>query len=114
SELLALNPGFNAPVFIPKNNRRLLLPVSAVSAFEKNYRNANPDTLMSWDIYTSLGNKKLNAIANDTGMSVAEIKRLNGLGNNSLSSDRSILVAKNKAANSATPDTLSFIDVDNR
>ena len=44
----------------------------------------------------------------------SEIKRLNGLGNNSLSSDRSILVAKNQAANSATPDTLAFIDVDNR
>ena len=62
----------------------------------------------------SLMSTSLNAIAAETGMSVAEIKRLNGLGNNSLSSDRSILVAKNKAANSATPDTLSFIDVDNR
>ena len=111
SELLALNPGFNAPVFIPKNNRRLLLPVSAVSAFEKNYRNANPDTLISWDIYTSLGNKKLNAIANDTGMSVAELKRLNGLSGSAISEGRSILVAKN----SATPsqDIINFIDKDN-
>ncbi|EET44150.1 LysM domain protein [Neisseria sicca ATCC 29256] len=114
SELLTLNPGFNAPVFIPKNNRRLLLPVDSVASFEKNYRNANPDTLLSWNVYTSRNNTSLNAIAAETGMSVAEIKRLNGLGNNSLSSDRSILVAKNKAANSATPDTLSFIDVDNR
>ena len=38
SELLTLNPAFNAPVFIPKNNRKLLLSVSVVSAFEKNYR----------------------------------------------------------------------------
>ena len=114
SELLTLNPGFNAPVFIPKNNRRLLLPVDSVASFEKNYRNANPDTLLSWNVYTSRNNTSLNAIAAETGMSVAEIKRLNGLGNNSLSSDRSILVAKNQAANSATPDTLAFIDVDNR
>ena len=111
SELLALNPGFNAPVFIPKNNRRLLLPVSAVSAFEKNYRNANPDTLMSWDIYTSLGNKKLNAIANDTGMSVAELKRLNGLSGSAISEGRSILVAKNSAIQSQ--DIINFIDKDN-
>ena len=111
SELLALNPGFNAPVFIPKNNRRLLLPVSAVSAFEKNYRNANPDTLMSWDIYTSLGNKKLNAIANDTGMSVAELKRLNGLSGSAISEGRSILVAKNSVTQSQ--DIINFIDKDN-
>ena len=111
SELLVLNPGFNAPVFIPKNNRRLLLPVSAVSAFEKNYRNANPDTLMSWDIYTSLGNKKLNAIANDTGMSVAELKRLNGLSGSAISEGRSILVAKNSATQSQ--DIINFIDKDN-
>ena len=111
SELLALNPGFNAPVFIPKNNRRLLLPVSAVSAFEKNYRNANPDTLMSWDIYTSLGNKKLNAIANDTGMSVAELKRLNGLSGSAISEGRSILVAKNSATQSQ--DIINLIDKDN-
>ena len=108
---MALNPGFNAPVFIPKNNRRLLLPVSAVSAFEKNYRNANPDTLMSWDIYTSLGNKKLNAIANDTGMSVAELKRLNGLSGSAISEGRSILVAKNSATQSQ--DIINFIDKDN-
>lgn len=111
SELLALNPGFNAPVFIPKNTRRLLLPVAAVSTFEKNYRNANPDTLMSWDIYTSLGNKKLNAIANDTGMSVAELKRLNGLSGNAVSEGRSILVAKNSASQSQ--DIINFIDKDN-
>ena len=111
SELLVLNPGFNAPVFIPKNNRRLLLPVSAVSAFEKNYRNANPDTLISWDIYTSLGNKKLNAIANDTGMSVAELKRLNGLSGSAISEGRSILVAKNSATQSQ--DIINFIDKDN-
>ena len=114
SELLTLNPGFNAPVFIPKNNRRLLLPVDSVASFEKNYRNANPDTLLSWNVYTSRNNTSLNAIAAETGMSVSEIKRLNGLGNNSLSSDRSILVAKNEASNSAAPDALSFIDVDNR
>ena len=117
SELLTLNPGFNAPVFIPKNNRRLLLPVDSVASFEKNYRNANPDTLLSWNVYTSRNNTSLNAIAAETGMSVAEIKRLNGLGNNSLSSDRSILVAKNQTANSTnstTSDTLAFIDVDNR
>ena len=66
---------------------------------------------MSWDIYTSLGNKKLNAIANDTGMSVAELKRLNGLSGSAISEGRSILVAKNSAIQSQ--DIINFIDKDN-
>lgn len=111
SELLALNPAFNAPVFIPKNNRKLLLPVSAVSAFEKNYRNAAPETLLSFDTYTPIRNTSLNAIAKETGMSVAEIRRLNGLGSNSLSEGRTILVAQN--GNPTKQSTINFIDTDN-
>lgn len=111
SELLTLNPAFNAPVFIPKNNRKLLLPVSAVSAFEKNYRNANPETLLSFNAYTSARNTNLNTIATETGMSVAEIKRLNGLNSNSLSEGRTILVAQTDTA--TKQDMINFIDTDN-
>ncbi len=111
SELLTLNPAFNAPVFIPKNNRKLLLPVSAVSAFEKNYRNANPETLLSFNAYTSARNTNLNKIATEAGMSVAEIKRLNGLNGNSLSEGRTILVAQNNTA--TKQDMINFIDTDN-
>lgn len=108
SEFLALNPAFNAPVFVPKHNRKLLLPVSAVSAFEKNVRNAKPETLLSWDVYTTLSNSTLNAIAADTGMSVAELKRLNGLSGNQISAERSILVAKNSSSTAAG--NINFID----
>ncbi len=111
SELLTLNPAFNAPVFIPKNNRKLLLPVSAVSAFEKNYRNANPETLLSFNAYTSARNTNLNTIATETEMSVAEIKRLNGLNGNSLSEGRTILVAQTDTA--TKQDMINFIDTDN-
>ena len=111
SELLTLNPAFNAPVFIPKNNRKLLLPVSAVSAFEKNYRNANPETLLSFNAYTSARNTNLNTIATETGMSVAEIKRLNGLNGNSLSEGRTILVAQTDTA--TKQNMINFIDTDN-
>lgn len=108
TELLTLNPAFNAPVFIPKNNRKLLLPVSAVSAFEKNYRNANPETLLSWDSYNTTNTTSLNAIASETGMTVAEIKRLNNIESQSVSEGKSILVAKN--TNSAP---INFIDISN-
>ena len=97
SEFLALNPAYSAPVFIPKNNRKLLLPVTAAATFEKNYRNASPDTLLSWDVYTPFSTTSLSSIAAETGMSVAEIKRLNGMSANSVGAGRSILVAKSRA-----------------
>ncbi|MCF7520792.1 LysM peptidoglycan-binding domain-containing protein [Neisseria sp. ZJ106] len=110
SEFLALNPGFNAPVFIPKANRKLLLPTEAVATFERNYRNADPGGLLSWDIYTPFSNTSLSSIAAETGMSIAELKRLNGISSNTLSAGRSILVAKNSLSN---PTPQNFIDIDN-
>ncbi len=113
SEFLALNPGFNAPVFIPKGNRKLLLPAGAVSAFEKNYRNAKPDTLLSWDVYTSYANTNLANIAAQTGMSVSEIKRLNGMNGSTLAAGRSILVAKNSLnSNSFGRESTNFAGID--
>lgn len=95
SEFLALNPAFNAPVFVPKANRKLLLPAHATSTFEKNYRNAKSDELLSWNVYTAGGKTSLNRIAAEAGMSVAELKRLNNTNSNSLNSGRNLLVAKN-------------------
>lgn len=115
SEFLALNPGFNVPVFVPKANRKLLLPVKAAGNFEKNLRKANPDTLLSWDVYTAYDNTSLSSIAAETGMSVAEIKRLNSMSGNSISSGRSILVAKNSLNNGANKAYTNFagLDTDN-
>lgn len=95
SEFLALNPAFNAPVFVPKANRKLLLPAHATSTFEKNYRNAKSDELLSWNVYTAGGKTSLNRIAAEAGMSVAELKRLNNTNSDSLNSGRNLLVAKN-------------------
>lgn len=110
SEFLALNPAFNAPVFIPKHNRKLLLPADAVATFEKNYRKADPESLLSWDVYTTYANTSLSSIAAETGMSISEIKRLNGMSKNSVSAGRSILVAKNSLGNRNAP--VNFIDND--
>lgn len=112
SEFQTLNPAFNAPVFIPKANRKLLLPYAAASTFEKNYRNAQPNTLLSWDLYTSYGNTNLNKIAAETGMNISDIKRLNGMKSNLLASGHSILVAKNSLNGGLSGSNLNFIDTD--
>ena len=95
TEFLSLNPSFKVPVFVPKASRKMLLPVAAVSVFEKNYRQANKDELLSWDVYTAYSSTSLTDIAAKSGMSVSEIKRLNKLSGNNIAAGRSLLLAKN-------------------
>ncbi|MFC2506836.1 MAG: LysM peptidoglycan-binding domain-containing protein, partial [Kingella sp. (in: b-proteobacteria)] len=105
SEFLALNPAFKTPVFIPKGNRQMLLPVHAVKTFERNYKDSDKNTLLSWDVFTPDSRMLLSDIAAQTGNSVSELQRLNGISGSFVNAGRSILVNKGKASNIG-----SFID----
>lgn len=105
SEFLALNPAFKTPVFIPKGNRQMLLPVHAVKTFERNYKDSDKNTLLSWDVFTPDSRMSLSDIAAQTGNSVSELQRLNGISGSFVNAGRSILVNKGKASNIG-----SFID----
>ena len=99
SEFLALNPAFKTPVFIPKgNSRQMLLPVQAAKTFESNYKNSDLNTLLSWDVYTPSSRISLQDIAAQTGSSISEIQRLNGIRSAYLEAGRTILVNKNRAS----------------
>ena len=99
NEFLALNPAFKTPVFIPKGNRKMLLPVAAAQTFERNYRESDSKNLLSWDIYTAQSSTALADLANMTGMSVSELKRLNGISGTHIAAGRSLLVSKNSTKN---------------
>lgn len=113
SELLALNPAFNVPAFIPKSKRKLLLPVASVQTFQSNYLNAAPDSLFSWEVYTPAAKTSLSDISTATGMSIADIKRLNNLNGNLVNAGRSILVAKNGKTLQTASESVVSIDIDN-
>ena len=113
SELLALNPAFNVPAFIPKSKRKLLLPVGSVQTFQSNYLNSSPDSLFSWETYTPASKTTLSDIASATGMSIADIKRLNNLNGNLVNAGRSILVTKNSPALQTAFESVASIDIDN-
>lgn len=99
-EFEALNPSFKVPVFLPENGqRKLLLPVGAVNAFERNLRNAPKESLLSYDILRSDGATTLSAIADRNGVSVADLRRTNGLSSNTIRAGLPILVAKNSLNN---------------
>lgn len=109
-EFLTLNPSFNVPVFVPKENRKLLLPVGAVHTFENNYRKADKNSLLSWNLYTAITKTNLTDLAQQSGMSVDEIKRLNGLSGNTVAAGRSLLLSKNSLTSAGM---MPFTQVDN-
>ena len=113
SEFLQLNPAFKTPVFIPKSGRKMLLPVQAAKTFEENYRESDPKTLLSWNVFTVPYRMSLSEIAEQTGDSILELKRLNGISGNYVNAGRSILVNKNTMTN-FTPftDFIAKNDVD--
>lgn len=97
SEFLALNPAFNGSVFIPKANRKLLLPAHATSTFEKNYRSSQPNTLLAWDTDT-IGNVSDRAVTE----SAINIAALNQPANQA---NRIVEVVQVEKANIQLPDS---------
>ena len=114
AEFDALNPAFKSPVYIPKTGRKLLLPATAIATFERNYKKADRASLLSWDVYTPYADTTLSSIAAETGMSTAELKRLNGLSKESVAAGRSLLIAKNRFSGSpaAAPANFAALDTD--
>ena len=114
AEFDALNPAFKSPVYIPKTGRKLLLPATAIATFERNYKKADRASLLSWDVYTPYADTTLSSIAAETGMSTAELKRLNGLSKESIAAGRSLLIAKNRFSGSpaAVPANFAALDAD--
>jgi len=112
AEFDALNPAFKSPVYIPKTGRKLLLPATAISTFERNYKKADRASLLSWDVYTPYADTTLSSIAAETGMSTAELKRLNGLSKESVAAGRSLLIAKNRFSGSPATAPANFAALD--
>ncbi|OAM26794.1 lytic murein transglycosylase [Eikenella longinqua] len=101
AEFEALNPSFKVPVFLPEGGqRKLLLPVGAVNAFERNLRSTPKESLLSYDILRSDGATTLSDIADRSGISVGDLRRANGLSSNTIRAGLPILVAKNSLNNS--------------
>ncbi|WP_038332188.1 LysM peptidoglycan-binding domain-containing protein [Kingella kingae] len=112
SEFLALNPAFKTPVFMPKGNRRMLLPVSAARTFESNYKESDPKTLLSWDVFTPIERISLADLASRTGSTASELKRLNGLTSNYVNAGRTVLINKNTMTGIASVNDFARADFD--
>ena len=97
-EFIALNPGFSRPLIRSSAARRLILPADRVVAFYDNLDELDEAALVSWQVYHPERGEKLDAIARRFDMSVAELKRVNGIAPGSSRVPAELVVPKNDEA----------------
>jgi membrane-bound lytic murein transglycosylase D len=76
-EFNALNPAYSRPVILQQGDDVLLLPLDKVGTFRTNLEN-NTAPLVSWQAYQSKKGERLDQLAPRVGLSVAELKAVNG------------------------------------
>jgi membrane-bound lytic murein transglycosylase D len=98
AEFIALNPGFSRPLIRSSAARRIILPADKVVAFYDNLDELDEGSLVSWQVYHPQKNEKFETIARRFDMSVAELKRVNGISPRSSKVPRELVVPKNDDA----------------
>jgi membrane-bound lytic murein transglycosylase D len=77
-EFRFLNPAHNKPVIKADGSEAIVLPVDKVAVFEKNLE-THDRPLVSWQAYTVKRSDKPEQIASRHGMTLAELKEVNGI-----------------------------------
>lgn len=75
-QFVALNPSHNRPLI--KADTSLVIPNEKLQAFQNNLE-ANQAPLSSWQTYTPLSNERLDRIAPRFGITLDDLRRVNGL-----------------------------------
>ncbi len=103
-EFKFLNPAHNKAVIKAGGSETIVLPRNKVAAFNANLEN-NDKPLVSWQAHTIKPGEKPEKIAAKYGMSMAELKQVNGIsGNNKFSTGQSLLVPVTAGATPNLPD----------
>ena len=78
-EFMALNPGFSRPLIPVSVNSRLVLPADKVEIFRANLQNHDEKALVSWQAYQPKKGETIESIAKKFGMTVAQLREVNGI-----------------------------------
>lgn len=78
-EFKSLNASFNRPIILAEHQTPLLLPTNRVDIFNANLE-AYKGKLSSWKTYRSKSGESYVTIAKQYGISVAQLRAINGLG----------------------------------
>jgi len=78
-EFVALNPGFSRPVIRADVTPRIVLPADRVDVFHENLTKHDDKSLVSWQTYQPKKGESLEGIAKQFGVSLAQLKEVNGI-----------------------------------
>jgi membrane-bound lytic murein transglycosylase D len=78
-EFIALNPGFSRPVIRAEMTPRIVLPADRVDVFHENLTKYDDKSLVSWQTYQPVKGDSLEGIARKYGVSLAQLKEVNGI-----------------------------------
>ncbi|HEY1287899.1 MAG TPA: transglycosylase SLT domain-containing protein [Burkholderiales bacterium] len=78
-EFIALNPGFSRPIIRAAVTPRIVLPADKVDVFHDNLEKYNAGALVSWKTYHPKKGDTFESIAKKSGMSVGQLKEVNGI-----------------------------------
>jgi membrane-bound lytic murein transglycosylase D len=94
-EFAALNPAHNRPVILQDNNDYILLPIDKIETFKTNLENYDKP-LVSWQSYKPKKGERLDKLAPRFGLSVENLKSVNGLSRRgNISTGQTLLVPVN-------------------
>jgi len=104
-EFRFLNPAHNKPVIKASGVETLVLPIDKVAVFQRNLA-ANERPLVSWQAYTLKRSDKPEQVAAKYGMTLAQLKEVNGItGKNKIVAGQTVLVPmKGSTAEPNLPD----------
>jgi membrane-bound lytic murein transglycosylase D len=105
-DFIALNPGLSRPFIRSTEGTRIVLPSDKVGVFHANLAQRDPGSLVSWETYHPEKGESLAKIADKFGLSIAELKRVNGIDTTSSRVPQTMVVpteAEAAAAGAALP-----------
>jgi membrane-bound lytic murein transglycosylase D len=78
-EFMALNPGFSRPLIRAAVTPRIVLPADKIEVFHENLTKYDGKSLVSWQAYNPKRGDTFESIAKKHGLTVAQLKEVNGI-----------------------------------
>jgi membrane-bound lytic murein transglycosylase D len=78
-QFIALNPGFSRPIIRAALTPRIVLPADKVDVFHDNLAKHGAGALVSWKTYHPRQGESFESIAKKFGMSMGQLKEVNGI-----------------------------------